>query len=149
MYIENICCNKSGKSVSQNLLFEFFVFRFHFVSALQYLHCYDNEYLVKQTALFELNLSLKPAFFLVYFCYFWKVKNLLILNVFISEYLDQSPRWKEIRGAFSVTFQTKNVFSLKIKIKQNPGCPNKEYNEILKHIRQNIRSYTRSKKTLH
>ena len=36
---------------------------------------------------------------------------------------------------------------LKIKIKQNPGYPSKEYNVILKHINQNIRAYRRSKKS--
>ena len=35
---------------------------------------------------------------------------------------------------------------LKIKIKQNLGYPNKEYNVIFKHIHQNIRAYCRSKK---
>ena len=33
-----------------------------------------------------------------------------------------------------------------MKIKQNPGCPNKESNTIFEHIHQNIRSYYRSKK---
>ena len=54
--IEN--CNESGKSLSQQLLFEVSLFRFHFVSALQCLdYCY-KEYQVKQTA----SLSLKLAF---------------------------------------------------------------------------------------
>ena len=35
---------------------------------------------------------------------------------------------------------------LKIKIKQNPGCLNKEYNAIFEHIQLNIRAYPRSKK---
>ena len=38
------------------------------------------------------------------------------------------------------------LFLLKIKIKQNPGYPNKEYNVIFKHIHQNNRVYRRSKK---
>ena len=37
-------------------------------------------------------------------------------------------------GVFSVTLQTENLFFFKIKIEQNPGCPNKEYNPIFKHI---------------
>ena len=37
-------------------------------------------------------------------------------------------------------------FFVKIKIKQNPGCPNKEYNKIYEHINQNIRTYPKSKK---
>ena len=48
----------------------------------------------------------------MYFCYFWKVKSLLILSLFISEYLDHIPPWKEIKEAFSVTVQTENLFLL-------------------------------------
>ena len=40
------------------------------------------------------------------------------------------------------------MFLLNIKIKQNLGCPSKEYNAIFKHIHQNIRAYPRSKKEL-
>ena len=35
---------------------------------------------------------------------------------------------------------------LKIKVKQNPECPNKKYNAIFKHIYDNIRTYYGSKK---
>ena len=38
------------------------------------------------------------------------------------------------------------LFLLKIEIKQNPGCLNKEYNAIFQHIQLNIRAYPRSKK---
>ena len=31
----------------------------------------------------------------------------------------------------------------RIKIKQNPDCPNKEYNVIFKNFHQNIRTYRR------
>ena len=51
MSIEKMYYNESRKSLSQQLLFEVSVFRFHFVSALQYLDCYDNEYPVTQTLL--------------------------------------------------------------------------------------------------
>ena len=37
-------------------------------------------------------------------------------------------------------------FFLKMKIKQNPGYLNEQYNAIFKHIHQNIRAYPRSKK---
>ena len=47
-------------------------------------------------------------------------------------------------GIFSKT--PKSLFSLKIKIKQSSGCPNKECNAIFMHINQNIRAYPRSKK---
>ena len=48
--VEKTYCNESQKSVSQQLLFDVSLFKFHFVSAFQYLDCYYNEYLVKQTA---------------------------------------------------------------------------------------------------
>ena len=44
--------NKSQKLSSQQLFFEVSFFRFNFVSPIQYLHCYYNEYPVKQTASF-------------------------------------------------------------------------------------------------
>ena len=51
-------------------------------------------------------------------------------------------------GIFSKTPEWKSLFSLKIKIKQSPGCPNKEYNAIFLYINQNIRAYPRSGKKL-
>ena len=39
-------------------------------------------------------------------------------------------------------------FLVKIKIKQNSGCVNKECIAIFKDIHQNIRAYSRSKKNL-
>ena len=51
------------------------------------------------------------------FCYIWKDKSLLILNLFTSEYLDQIPLWKEIKEIFSVKLQTENLFLFKIIIK--------------------------------
>ena len=56
-------CNESRKSPSQQILFEVSLFRFHFVSALQYLDCYYNEYTVNQTVSLYSKLPLKPAFF--------------------------------------------------------------------------------------
>ena len=35
---------------------------------------------------------------------------------------------------------------LNMKIKQNPGSPNKEYNAVFKYIHQDVRAYPRSKK---
>ena len=73
--------------------------------------------------------------FLVCFCYFWKGKFLFVLNLFISENLDQiTPMEGTERGIFSKASDWKSLFLPKIKIKQNSGCPNKEYNGILKHI---------------
>ena len=54
-----MCCNKSRKSLSQELSFEVSLFRFDFVSALQYCHC---EYPGKQTFSSYLKLPLKPGF---------------------------------------------------------------------------------------
>ena len=72
--------------------------------------------------------TVKTCIFLVCFCY-WP-------NSFMkgneggisSKFLD----WKSL------------LFLLKIKIKQNPGCPNKEYNVVFKHFHQNIKAYSRS-----
>ena len=54
----------------------------------------------------------------------------------------------EMKEAFPVKLQTVNRFLLKMKIKQNSGCPNNEYNAVFKHIHQNIGAYPRSKKNL-
>ena len=88
--------NESRKSLSRQILFKVSLLWFHFVSTLQYLDCCYNEYPVKQTASFYLELPLKPDF-LVCFCYFWKDKSLLILNLFTSECIDQILSWKEIK----------------------------------------------------
>ena len=60
-----------------------------------------------------------------------------------------------MKEAFSVKLQTENLslfffffFLLKIEIKQNPGCPNKEYNSIFEHINHITRAYPRSKKKI-
>ena len=66
----------------------------------------------------------------------------------------------DVGGIFSEAPDWKSLFLLKIKIKQNSGCPNKEYNAILQYIQyneydqlrwniMNIRAYLRSKKNLH
>ena len=65
MSIEKIYSEGSQKWLSQQLLFEVSLFWFHFVSALQYLDCYYNEYPVKHTAYLYLKLPSKPAFFSV------------------------------------------------------------------------------------
>ena len=98
---------------------------------------------MKQTAFLYLELPFKPTF-LVCFCYFWKVKS---LNLFIFEYLGKIFPWKgnEI-GIFSKAPDWIPLSLLKIKIKQNPGCPDKKYNAILEYIHHNIMAYPRSKK---
>ena len=104
-----IYCSESRKSSSQQLLLEFSLFRFCFVSALLHLDCYYNEYSTKQTASLYLKLSLKLVF-LVCFCYFGKDKSLLILNLFTSEYLDQIPPGNKTKKAFALKLQTENLF---------------------------------------
>ena len=51
---------------------------------------------------------------------------------------------------FSKPPECKSLFSLKIKIKQSSGCPNKEYNAIFMHMKmqcnENIKAYSRSEK---
>ena len=118
-------CNESQKLSSQQVFF----FRFNFVSPLQFLHCYYNEYPVKQTATFYIKFPLKPTFFSV-FCLFWKDKSLYLLNnYFRLNYLwisrPNSFMEGDEGGMFSKAPDWKPLFLLKIKIKQNPGCPNK------------------------
>ena len=81
------------------------------------------------------------------FVIFRKISLRLTLNLFICEYLDQSPSWMEMKEALSVELQTENLPLLKIKVKHNPGCPNKEYNAAFKNIHQNISILSRGKKT--
>ena len=50
------------------------------------------------------------------------------------------------RGYFSKFPDWKHLFLFKMKIKQNPGCPNKEFKVDFKHFHQNIRVYHKSKK---
>ena len=79
--------------------------------------------------------------FVVFFVFFWKVKSLVVVNLFISEYLD------EMMLAFLLKLQTECLCLCFFKlIKQNPCYPNKKYNKIFKHIHQNVRVYPRIKK---
>ena len=77
--------NDAQKSIGA-LLFEVSLFRIHFLSALQYLDCYYDKYLAKQTVSLYLKFPLKPT--LVIFCYY---KSFIILNLSTSEYLYQIP----------------------------------------------------------
>ena len=63
MYIEKIYCNESQKQLSQQLLFEASLFSFRFISVLQYLDGYYNEYAVMQTASLYLKLPLNFSLF--------------------------------------------------------------------------------------
>ena len=106
--------------------FEVSLSRFHFVSALQYLfRVLLQRKPVEANSLLMLEIAFATCFFVVCFCYFVKDKSLLTLNLFISERLDQIPPWNL-------------CFLLETKIKQDPGCPKKEYNAVFKNI-QNVR----------
>ena len=71
---------------------------------------------------------IETCIFLVCFCY-WS-------NSFM----------KGDEGGISNNFpDRKPLFLFKIKVKQNPGYPNKEYNVVFKHFHQNIRAYHRIK----
>ena len=110
---------------------------------------------MKQTASFYLKLPLKPAFCRAFFVtsgkfkfYFWKDKSLLVLNLFIPEYLDRILPFKEIKEGFSVklpdwkSFWSFFVFLFCLRWKLNKT----QAAQIFKQIRQNIRAYFRSKK---
>ena len=73
---------------------------------------------------------------LVYTCIFW---------VFFFCYWPKSFMEGDEGDVFSKAPDWKPLFSLKIKMKQNPGCSNKEYNVIVKYFHQNTRVYLRSK----
>ena len=97
MAIEKTYFSESRKSLSRQLLFQFFLFRFHFVSPLYYSDCCYNKYPVKQTSILVAGVTFENCIFSVFLTY-------LFLNIL-----------------------------LKIKIKQNPGCPHKKYNAIFEH----------------
>ena len=72
---------------------------------------------------------------------------MLIVNLFISEYLDKIRPWKKIEFAFSLKPETECLcFFFKIKIEKNPGYANKEYNVIFKHIHQDNKVNRRRKR---
>ena len=96
-----------------------------------------------------MKLPLKPTFFSV----FLSCLERLVLTYFEIIYLwiswPKSYMKRYEGGIFRKAPDWKRFFfSLKIKIKQNLGCPNKEYNAIFKHIHQNIKVYSRSKKKI-
>ena len=99
--IEKIYFNESQKSLSPQFLSDFSLFRFHFVSALQYWGSYCNEYPVKQTSSLHLTLPLKPTFLCGFVVF--GMKNTLYLN-----YLGQILPCKEMKEAFSVKLHPEN-----------------------------------------
>ena len=98
--LKRMDCNESWKSLSPQLLFRVSLSRFHFVSALQHL---DNRYAVKQTSSLYLKFSLVPPFFSCFCCCcccFCFLERLVVLNLYIPEYLSKiSPR-EEMKEAF-------------------------------------------------
>ena len=149
MSIENMYCNESKKFIESTTFAWIFIiyslFCFYtslFRHLLQWVPSKVNKLVV-------LEVAFKASIFWVCFCHFRKHKPLFILNLFTTENLDQIPPWEELKEPFSATFQTRNLFLCKLKIKKNPGCPNKDYNAICKYIHQNIRTYSGSKITQH
>ena len=96
---------------------------------------------MKQTASLYSKFPLKPAFFKGVFVIFKKLSQKRI-HFWITRQ-NSSMEGDEV-GIFSKAPDWKPLFLLKIKIKQNAGCPNKD---IFKHIHQNIRAYPISKKS--
>ena len=136
--------NECQNLMSRLLLLEVSLFRSYFVSALQYLDCYHKEYPVKQKASYTWSWLWNLAFFCWIFVIFSYFSYLKLTYFWIS-----CPS-STMEGSEGVIFNKapdwKSLFLFKIMIKQNLGCPNKEYNAIFKHIHQNIRVYPRSKK---
>ena len=98
-------------------------------------------------SLFMLGVVFETCIFLLFFFFFfWKGKSLLILNLFILEYLDQIPPWKEMKEAFQSRSRLKIYLCLRLKLNKTQTIQIRKYNTISKHIHQNIRAYTRSKK---
>ena len=142
-------CNESWKSLSQHLFLKFSVsFCFVYFAFIFMLH-----FCIQILIIMNIQWSKQPDYtwsylwnlnFVVCFSYFWKDKLFLVWNVFRPN----SSMEGDERGIFSKAPDWKLLFLLKIKIKQNTVCTNKEYNVIFTHIHQNIVAYPRSKKHL-
>ena len=90
--VEKIYCSESRKSLSQQLLFDAILSRFHFASELHHLGCYYNEYPYSEAnSILILEVAFEKRIIYSVFLLFWKDKFLLIFGLFISEYLDQVP----------------------------------------------------------
>ena len=74
-----------------------------FILLLLWISCEANHLVI-------LEVVFETWIFLVCFYYFWKYRFLLILNVYICEYLHQILPWKEINEAFPGKIQTKKLF---------------------------------------
>ena len=86
--------------------------------------------------------------FFFFFCYTWScLLEICIFLVFFCYWPNSFIKGDE-RDIFRKAPVWKPSFLCKIKIKQNPGYPNKEYNVVFKHFHQNIRAYRRSKTNL-
>ena len=81
-----------------------------------------------------LEIAFENCIFLVCYCHFWKDKSFLIsADVDQPNSSSKAPHWKPL-------------FLIKIKVKQNLGCQNEEYNPIFKHSYEDVRAYPSSKK---
>ena len=84
------------------------------------------------------NLNFFSVFLLLFFAYFKLICFWLSRPNFFVE--------GDEGGIFSKAPDWKPLLLLKIKIKQNPRCPNRKLHEIFEHIHQNISTYPRSRK---
>ena len=96
------------KSLCWKRFLEIFFLGFILFPHFNNLCCCFNEYPVKERISLYLKLPLNLNFICDSF-YFWKNNYFLILNKFISEYLDQIPPWKEMKEVFSIKLQTENL----------------------------------------
>ena len=88
---------------------------------------------------------MKLAFFKC-FCYFWR-KKICFFKLNFSWISGSHSLMEEEEGCiFSIAPGWKPLLLLKIKVKQNPGCPNEEHNAIFEHIPKNIWVNRRNKK---
>ena len=69
------------------------------------------------------------------FCYCWKVMSLLVLNLFVSQYLEKIFPWKQKKFAFSVKLQIEYLCScLRSKLSKTQAVQTKNIMEYLPSI---------------
>ena len=86
-----------------------------------------------------------PAFFSCFSVNFGKISLCFFYTyLFLNIYTKFLHGWGS-RRHFQQSSKLKLFLLTKINIKQNPRCPIKECNAILKHIHQNNRTYSKSK----
>ena len=90
---------------------------------------------MKQTVFLYFKFPLKPKFFSVFLLFL--EREILAYFKFVYSYTSR-PNFSmegDKEGIFIEAPDWKLLFFLKLKIKQNPGCSNKQYKAIFKHIK--------------